>query len=201
MTHNLFKSSSLVDAETRRGVMGQSGAVVWFTGLSGSGKSTLAKALEKALIDRRHPAFLLDGDNLRHGLCRDLGFGASDRAENVRRAAAVAALMADAGLLCVTAFISPQRAARETARDLIGRDRFVEVYVSTPIEICEQRDCKGLYKRARAGEVRDFTGISAPYEPPEKPDLAIDTSQVSTALALEQLIDALQRRGFWTPAT
>lgn len=196
MNANVFKSSSLVDASARRRVMGQSGAVVWFTGLSGSGKSTLAKALEKALIERNRPAFLLDGDNLRHGLCGDLGFSANDRAENVRRASAVAALMADAGLICITAFISPQRAARAAARALIGPDRFVEIHVCTPIEVCEQRDCKGLYKRARAGEVVDFTGISSPYEPPEHPDLAIDTSRETTEQSMPRLLDLLVRRGF-----
>ncbi len=196
MTTNVFKSSSLVDPAARRRVMGQSGAVVWFTGLSGSGKSTLAKALEKALMDRSRPAFLLDGDNLRHGLCSDLGFSAEDRAENVRRASAVAALMADAGLICITAFISPQRAARAAARALIGPDRFVEIHVCTPIEICEQRDCKGLYKRARAGEVTDFTGISSPYEAPEHPDLAIDTSRETNEQSMPRLLDLLVRRGF-----
>lgn len=200
MTTNVFKSASLVDPAARRRVMGQPGAVVWFTGLSGSGKSTLAKSLEKALLDRSRPAFLLDGDNLRHGLCSDLGFSAEDRAENVRRASAVAALMADAGLICITAFISPQRTARAAARALIGPDRFVEIHVCTPIEVCEQRDCKGLYKRARAGELTDFTGISSPYEAPEHPDLAIDTSRETNDQSMLRLIDLLVRRGFLDPS-
>jgi adenylylsulfate kinase len=197
MSSDIYKSASLVQPAERRAVMGQAGAVVWFTGLSGSGKTTLAKALEKALIERGRPAFLLDGDNLRHGLCRDLGFSAGDRAENVRRAAAVAALMADAGLICITAFISPQRAARDAARALIGADRFLEIYVCTPLEVCERRDSKGLYKRARAGEVTDFTGVSAPYEAPERPDAAIDTSVTSTPAAVEQILALLQTRGVW----
>lgn len=196
MSMNVFKSSSLVDPAARRAVMGQSGGVVWFTGLSGSGKSTLAKSLEKTLIDLKRPAFLLDGDNLRQGLCSDLGFAQVDREENVRRAAAVAALMADAGLICITAFISPLRAMRAAARAMIGGHRFLEIHVCTPIEVCEQRDCKGLYKRARSGELPDFTGVSAPYEPPIAPDLEIDTSQESNARSMERLLDLLAQRGF-----
>lgn len=197
MTQNVFKSASLVDAAGRQRVFGQRGAVVWFTGLSGSGKSTLAKALEKALMEQGHPSFLLDGDNLRHGLCADLSFSAEHRAENVRRAAAVAGLMADAGLICITAFISPQRAAREAARQMIGPARFVEVHVNTPLEVCERRDCKGLYARARAGEVREFTGISSPYEAPEHPDVAVDTSTVPTPEAIAQVIAKLASSGVW----
>ncbi|HMP77523.1 MAG TPA: adenylyl-sulfate kinase [Kiritimatiellia bacterium] len=200
MTKNVYKSESLVVPEERIRVLGQRGVVVWFTGLSGSGKSTLAKALEQALMNADHPAFLLDGDNLRHGLCADLTFSAEHRAENVRRAAAVAGLMADAGLICITAFISPQRAAREAARQLIGPERFLEIHVSTPLSVCEKRDCKGLYARARAGEVREFTGISAPYEAPEHPDVAIDTSAVPTPQAIEQIIVRLAARAGWAKA-
>lgn len=197
MTQNVFKSDSLVAPAARQKVFRQTGAVVWFTGLSGSGKSTLAKALEKELIDQGRPAFLLDGDNLRHGLCADLTFSAEDRAENVRRATAVAGLMADAGLICITAFISPQRAAREAARKMVGSSRFLEIYVNTPLSVCEQRDCKGLYARARAGEVREFTGISAPYEAPEHPELAIDTSRVATPEAVKQVVELLRTYGVW----
>jgi adenylylsulfate kinase len=178
-------------------MMGQSGAVIWFTGLSGSGKTTLAKALEKALIERGRPAFLLDGDSLRQGLCSDLGYSAADRAENIRRAAAVASLMADAGLICITAFISPQRATRDAARALIGADRFFEIHVCTPLEVCEKRDTKGLYKRARAGDVADFTGVSAPYEAPERPDAAIDTSVTDTSTAVQMILTLLEARGIW----
>ena len=173
-------------------MLGQTGAVIWFTGLSGSGKTTLALALERALLEAGYMAFTLDGDNLRHGLCRDLGFGARDRQENIRRAAAVAGLLADAGLICVTAFISPSRAMREQARQLIGPQRFLEVHVATPLEVCERRDCKGLYARARAGEVAEFTGISAPYEAPEQPALTLDTSRTELPEALARLLQLVK---------
>lgn len=197
MNTTIFKTSSRVAPAERLRVMRQRGAVVWFTGLSGSGKSTLATSLEKALVERGHAAFLLDGDNLRSGLCKDLGFDPDGRQENIRRASAVAALMADAGLICITAFISPHRAAREAARQHIGASRFLEVHVCTPLSECEKRDCKGLYARARAGEVRDFTGISSPYEAPEHPDLAIDTSRVTMDEAIQQLLARLDRMGVW----
>ena len=162
--------------EDRAALLGQRPATVWLTGLSGAGKSSLAFALEHHLTGKGHACFVLDGDNVRHGLNRDLGFSAEHRTENIRRIAEVARLMNDAGLVVFSAFISPYRADRELARQIIGEDRFIEVYVATPMVICEQRDVKGLYRRARSGEIADFTGISAPYEPPETPMATIDTS-------------------------
>lgn len=158
----------------RERLNGHSGKVIWFTGLSGSGKSTLANALEMALHRRGMRTFTLDGDNLRHGLNRDLGFSDEDRVENIRRVAEVAKLMLDAGAIVMTAFISPFERDRQMARTLIGEDRFVEVYVNTPLSVCEQRDVKGLYKLARAGKVAHMTGLTSPYEAPAAPELTLD---------------------------
>ena len=169
----------------RAEVYGHQGATVWLTGLSGSGKSTVARALEAALIDRGVHAYVLDGDNLRHGLNRDLGFSPEDRGENIRRVGEVARLFADAGVLCITAFISPYRADRRRVRELHAEGDFVEVFVDCPLEVCESRDPKGLYKKARAGEINGFTGISAPYEAPASPDIVVhsDTQSVEECVA------------------
>jgi adenylylsulfate kinase len=156
--------------------------------LSGSGKSTIAKSLEKSLLEQGHLAFILDGDNLRHGLNRDLGFGAQDRSENIRRAAEVAHLMNQCGVIAITSFISPYRADREQARQIIGKNQFIEVYVSTPVEICEQRDPKGLYKKARAGEIPQFTGISDPYEVPESPDLVLPAHELAVEECVKKIL-------------
>jgi adenylyl-sulfate kinase len=177
-------------------VLRQRGCVLWFTGLSGSGKSTLAVALEAALLGAGHAAFVLDGDNLRHGLNSDLGFAPADRRENIRRAGEVAALFADAGLLTLAAFISPYRADRDAARATVGAERFLEVFLDAPIGVCEQRDPKQLYRRARAGEIEEFTGVSAPYEPPETPALSLDTSVLDTNACVESLVTLLRQRGF-----
>lgn len=158
---------------------GHRGLVLWFTGLSGAGKSTLVHAVEARLHERGRRAFVLDGDNLRHGLCAGLGFSAADRSENLRRAAEVARLFADAGTLTLAAFISPLRDDRARVRAIVGAARFVEVFVACPLSVCEARDVKGLYRRARADEIPDFTGISAPYEAPEHPGLTLDTSRMS----------------------
>ncbi len=166
----------LVHPGDRQQLLGQRPLTVWFTGLSASGKSTLAFALERRLIDLGHACCVLDGDNIRHGLNRNLGFSHEDRTENIRRIAEVARLMNDAGLIVVTAFISPYREDRRLAQEIVGTDRFFEIHVSTPIEICEARDPKGMYKRARAGEIQGFTGVGAPYERPISPALEIDTS-------------------------
>ncbi|PLR46749.1 adenylyl-sulfate kinase [Chimaeribacter arupi] len=168
------------------------GAVLWFTGLSGSGKSTVAGALEQALHAHGVSTYLLDGDNVRHGLCRDLGFSDDDRRENIRRVGEVAKLMVDAGLVVLTAFISPHRAERQMVRELLG-DRFIEVFVDTPLELCEARDPKGLYKKARAGELKNFTGIDSVYEAPEAPDIHLKGEQLVTNL-VEQMLDVLRRR-------
>ena len=183
-----------VSLEDRAALLGQRPATVWLTGLSGAGKSTLAFALERHLTGKGHACFVLDGDNVRHGLNRDLDFSAEHRAENIRRIAEVARLMNDAGLVVLSAFISPYRADRELACRIIGEDRFVEVYVATPMAICEQRDVKGLYQRARSGEIADFTGISAPYEPPENPMVTIDTSLTILDDSLAQLAQILMPR-------
>lgn len=183
-----------VSLEERAALLGQRPATVWLTGLSGAGKSTLAFALERHLAGKGYACFVLDGDNVRHGLSRDLGFSTGHRTENIRRIAEVARLMNDAGLIVISAFISPYRADREMARQIIGEARFAEVHVATPMAICEQRDVKGLYRRARSGEIADFTGISAPYEPPENPLAAIDTSLSSLEDALAQLMPILMPR-------
>lgn len=165
-----------VHPEDRHRLLGQQPATLWLTGLSASGKSTLAFALERRLVDLGRACYVLDGDNIRHGLNKDLGFSHADRTENIRRIAEVARLMNDAGLIVVTAFISPYREDRRLAQDIIGPDRFFEIHVSTPIATCEARDPKGMYKRARAGEIQGFTGVGAPYEPPASPAMKIDTS-------------------------
>lgn len=169
-------------------LLNQQPVTIWLTGLSAAGKSTLAFALERALIDQGHACYVLDGDNVRHGLNRNLGFSHEDRTENIRRIAEVAKLINDAGLIVIAAFISPYRADRELARAIIGGDCFREVYVSTSLSVCESRDPKGLYIKAREGKVAEFTGISSPYEEPELPDMVIDTAQLSLEQAVKQLI-------------
>jgi adenylyl-sulfate kinase len=167
----------------------QNGCVLWFTGLPGSGKSTLARAVARKL---GRPAFVLDGDELRGGLNRDLGFTAKDRDENIRRAAEVAKLFADAGIVCLAAFVSPSAAMRRQARKIIGPRRFFEIHVSTPLAVCEQRDPKGMYRQARLGKRKLFTGVSAPYEPPRKPALAVDTSAMPLAKATARVVRLLR---------
>lgn len=182
-----WHGSQVTPAE-RQKLLGQQPITIWLTGLSAAGKSTLAFALERELIDQGRACYVLDGDNVRHGLNRNLGFSHEDRTENIRRIAEVARLMNDAGLIVISAFISPYRADRRVAGDIIGLDSFREVYVSTPLAVCESRDPKGLYSKAREGKVAEFTGVSSPYEEPEKPDLVIDTAQFSVNRAVEQLV-------------
>jgi bifunctional enzyme CysN/CysC len=179
--------------EVSRSARPSQGATVWFTGLSGSGKSTVAAAVESALVAAGRPAYLLDGDNLRHGLNADLGFTPDDRAENVRRVAHVAQLLSDAGVVALVPVISPYRAGRQYARDIhvVAALTFVEVWVSTPIEECERRDPKGLYVKARAGELRGFTGIDDPYEAPEAPELVLPTHELTVAAAVELVLQHL----------
>lgn len=177
-----------VSQAERQKILNQQPITIWLTGLSAAGKSTLAFALERELIDQGRACYVLDGDNVRHGLNRNLGFSPEDRAENIRRISEVARLMNDAGLIVITAFISPYRADRATAREIIGSGSFREVYVSTSLSVCEARDPKGLYTEARAGKVANFTGISSPYEAPELPDLVIDTSQLPLDQAVSRLI-------------
>jgi adenylyl-sulfate kinase len=169
------------------------GTVVWLTGLSGAGKSTIAEALEAALRLRGQPVYVLDGDKVRTGLCSDLGFSPEDRKENIRRIAGVAQLFADAGLVCIVAFISPYRADRDRARALLPDGHFIEVYLSTPLEVCEQRDVKGLYAKARAGLVSEFTGISAPYEVPLRPELELRTDKLNVQQCVDRLLKRLEQ--------
>ena len=166
--------------------------LLWFTGLSGAGKSTLAHALEERLYQIGYHTFVLDGDNVRHGLCGDLGFSNEDRVENIRRISEVAKLFIEAGVIVMTAFISPFRADREKARQLVGED-FVEIYCRCPLNLCEERDVKGLYKRARKGEIKEFTGISSPYEEPENPELLVETGNQSLDKCVEQILDYLRQ--------
>lgn len=184
-----------VDREAREKLLKQKGALIWFTGLSGSGKSTIAFTLEHALVERGHMAYCLDGDNVRHGLNKNLGFSADDRKENIRRIAEVGKLFVDAGIVTCTAFISPYRGDRDDAREVVG-DRFIEVFVDTPLDVCEERDPKGLYKKARAGEIKGFTGIDDPYEAPEKPEVVINTANLSPQEATVQLVELLEQRGY-----
>ncbi len=184
-----------IDKSARAGQKTQSPCVVWFTGLSGSGKSTIANRVEQQLYRMGHHTYLLDGDNVRHGLNRDLGFTEADRVENIRRVGEVAKLMVDAGLIVLTAFISPFRTERQMARDLLTDGEFLEVFVDVPLEIAEQRDPKGLYKKARRGQLKNFTGIDSPYEVPENPELVVDTSAMTAEDAADRVIDALRARG------
>ncbi|OEC35432.1 adenylylsulfate kinase/bifunctional enzyme CysN/CysC [Pseudomonas cuatrocienegasensis] len=182
-----------VDGSQRAKLKQQEPCVIWFTGLSGAGKSTLAEALDCQLHAAGHHTYLLDGDNLRQGLNRDLDFSAADRQENIRRVGEVAALMVDAGLIVIAAFISPFRADRDAVRDLVA-GRFVEVFVDTPLAVCEQRDPKGLYRRARAGLIKDFTGLDSPFEPPLAAELRFDTSELGVDEAVQQIHGYLRSR-------
>jgi adenylylsulfate kinase len=183
-----------VDREARAAAHGHRGAVLWFTGLSGSGKSTIGHRVERMLIERGAFAYVLDGDNVRHGLNSDLGFAPEDRVENIRRIGEVARLFADAGGLVLSAFISPYRADRDRVRALMGPGEFIEVFVDTPLEICEARDPKGLYKKARAGEISNFTGLDAPYEVPENPEVQLETANLSVDEAAAQVIRYLDEQ-------
>jgi len=170
--------SSKITTRQRETLNRHAGCIVWLTGLSGAGKSTIAVRLEQALYQLKRRTYILDGDNIRHGLCSDLGFSHKDRTENIRRIGEAARLFADAGIICIAAFISPYRADRDLARKIAPHGKFVEVYLNAPLEICEQRDPKGLYARARAGKLKQFTGISAPYESPLKPEIELDTNKL-----------------------
>lgn len=194
-SQNVVWHRQAVDKRSRAAQKAQRPAVLWFTGLSGAGKSTVANALETALFRRGHHSYLLDGDNVRHGLNRDLGFSDDDRVENIRRIGEVARLMADAGLVVLSAFISPFRADRAMVRELMEDGEFIEIHVDAPLEVCESRDPKGLYAKARAGVIRNFTGIDSPYEAPEDPEISVDTSELSVDECVEELLAYLKRRG------
>ncbi|MBZ2167495.1 MULTISPECIES: adenylyl-sulfate kinase [Marinobacter] len=177
----------------------QKPCLLWFTGLSGSGKSTVANALDVALHERGYHTFLLDGDNVRHGLCKDLGFSDTDRVENIRRIGEVSKLFADAGLIVLSAFISPFASDRRLVRNLFPAGEFIEVFMDTPLETCEERDPKGLYRKARSGEIKSFTGIDSPYEAPARPDIRLDSSTMSVDDCVETLIEYLLGRGLISP--
>ena len=188
---NITWSQAVVDHDARVLRNGHRAVILWFTGLSGSGKSTLSRALEKELFIRRCHTYILDGDNIRFGLNRDLGFSPEDRTENIRRISEVARLMMDAGTICLTAFISPYRADRQGAREITPEGKFIEVYCKCSLDECERRDPKGLYKKARAGEIAEFTGISAPYEEPESAEVVVETDKHDVDQCVRQIIDYL----------
>jgi adenylylsulfate kinase len=192
---NVVWHQGAVTREDREQLNSHKGCTVWLTGLSGSGKSTIAVDLEKRLCERGVRSYILDGDNVRHGLNKNLGFSPEDRTENIRRIGEVAKLFTDAATVTLTAFISPYRADRDQVRALMKPGDFVEVYVDCPVDVCEQRDVKGLYKKARAGEIKEFTGISAPYEAPDSPELTIKTSQQSVEQSAKQILACLEQRG------
>jgi len=185
---NIHLQSLSITKDLREKINGHKGQVLWLTGLSGSGKSTIANALEKELYAQGKKTYILDGDNVRHGLNKDLGFTDKDRIENIRRVAEVAKLMCDAGLIVITAFISPFRSEREMARSLFQENDFKEIYISTPLKVAEKRDPKGLYKKARQGKIPNFTGIDSPYEKPTKPDLEINTSKTTLQESVQKIL-------------
>lgn len=192
---NVVWHHATIDRAMREKLNGHKSAVLWLTGLSGSGKSTLAHAVEERLHAMGCRTFVLDGDNIRHGLCGDLGFSDQDRVENIRRIGEVAKLFVEAGVIALTAFISPFRADRERVRGLVMHGDFIEIYCKASLEVCEGRDVKGLYKKARAGEIKAFTGISSPYEEPLNPELVVETDRLSLDESAARVMDLLRRRG------
>jgi len=196
---NIVWHHATITKEDREKLFSQKGVVIWFTGLSGSGKSTLANEVEAALFERGCHTYILDGDNIRHGLNKDIGFSPKDREENIRRIGEVAHLFAQAGVIVMTAFISPYLADREMARKLNKEGEFIEIYCRCALEECERRDTKGLYKKARAGEVKEFTGISAPYEEPAQPELILDTDKESLKESAGNVLAYLEKRGIIAP--
>ena len=194
MTNDITWHPAQVTRLQREQLNGHKSFMLWLTGLSGAGKSTLAHRIEEMLFERRCRTYVLDGDNVRHGLCRDLGFSSADRHENIRRIGEMGKLMADAGVIVITAFISPFRADRNSIRGLMDEGDFIEVYCDAALEVCEERDTKGLYKKARQGEIREFTGISSPYEPPISPELTVPTGLESLDACAGQVIAYLQQK-------
>jgi adenylylsulfate kinase len=192
---NIVWHEASVDRAARADKRGHRSAILWFTGLSGSGKSTLANAVNAALFERGLGTYVLDGDNVRHGLCKDLGFSDADREENIRRIGEIAKLFLDAGVIVLTAFVSPFRADRDKARDLVEVGDFFEIFCAADLNVCESRDPKGLYAKARSGAIKEFTGISSPYEDPDNPELKIDTGAQDLAESVNVVIKALQDKG------
>lgn len=185
-----------ITKEDRTKLLNQKGATIWLTGLSGSGKSTIAVELEHALVENKHQAYILDGDNIRHGLNNNLGFSPEDRTENIRRIGEVAKLFTDANIITIAAFVSPYREDRNNVRKLFKSGEFIEVYISCSVEVCEDRDTKGLYKKARSGEVKDFTGITAPYEEPLSPEITIDSSRLSIEESTRAILNYLEKNDY-----
>lgn len=192
---NIVWHEGHVAREQREALLKQKGALIWLTGLPSSGKSTIAFTVEHALVARGYLSYVLDGDNIRHGLNKNLGFSAEDRAENIRRIGEVGKLFADAGLITLSSFVSPYRADRDAVRALMGEGDFIEVFIDTPLSLCEERDPKGLYKKARAGQIPNFTGISDPYEPPVNPEITLKTADCTPEQAAGQIIAYLEKRG------
>ena len=195
---NVIWHHATVTRERRQKQNNHRSAILWFTGLSGAGKSTLAHAVEEALHQKACRTFVLDGDNVRHGLCGDLSFSIEDRSENIRRISEVAKLMLEAGVITLTAFISPFRVEREKARKIAPHGDFFEIYCRADIEVCEQRDVKGFYQKARRGEIKEFTGISSPYEEPTNPELIVDTGSQPLDVCVDQVLDLMESRGVFT---
>lgn len=196
MSTNIVWHQHTVNKQSRAEKLQQKPSVIWLTGLSGSGKSTIANLLEKRLFEANHSTYLLDGDNVRHGLCGDLGFDDKARVENIRRISEVSKLFVEAGLIVLTAFISPFKADRNSCRSILAEGEFVEVFVDTPIEVCEQRDPKGLYKKARAGDIKHFTGIDSEYEAPSSPEVHLNYIDESAEDTAERLYEALKAKGY-----
>ncbi|MAY22881.1 MAG: adenylyl-sulfate kinase [Flavobacteriaceae bacterium] len=194
MNKNVIRHNFQVTKKERNQLNNHSSLLIWFTGLSGSGKSTIANALEKELLQNGFHTYILDGDNVRKGLNSNLTFSPEDRTENIRRIAEVANLMVDAGLVVLSAFVSPYQKDRENVKQIVGGKNFVEVFVNTPIEVCEQRDVKGLYAKARAGEIKDFTGVNAPYEAPNNPDIEIDTSKTTLEESVQIIFKSIAQK-------
>jgi adenylylsulfate kinase len=195
LSTNVVWHHATVTRARREAQNGHRGAIIWFTGLSGAGKSTLAHAVEEALYQRGCRTFVLDGDNVRHGLSGDLGFSAQDRVENIRRIGEMAKLFMEAGVIVLTAFISPYRADRERVRGMVEHGDFIEIYCDSPIAVCESRDVKGLYKKARAGQIAEFTGISSPYEAPENPELTVNTGATELGVCVDLVLGEIAHRG------
>lgn len=193
---NIIWHESEVSKENRQQLKHHKSAIIWFTGLSGAGKSTISSALEKELFKKGIHTYRLDGDNIRHGLNKDLGFKQEDRKENIRRIGEVSKLLVDAGLLTLTAFISPYRADRDQVREMVEADEMIEVYVKATLETCEARDPKGLYQKARNGEIKDFTGIDAPYEEPINPEIILDTNQLDITESVTLIMEYLENKGY-----
>lgn len=195
ISSNVVWHRATVTRARREAQNGHRGAIIWFTGLSGSGKSTLAHAVEESLYLKGCRTFVLDGDNVRHGLCGDLGFSPEDRVENIRRVGEMAKLFMEAGIIVLTAFISPYRADRDRVRDMVAEGDFIEIFCDSSIQVCEGRDVKGLYKKARSGQIIEFTGISSPYEVPLKPEIALSTGVKDINTCVEQIVADMMQRG------